>query len=184
VQKRTTKRSNSGRHTKYCAELAEKICALLMEGYSLRKICARYGMPDKSTVCRWLAHEPTFRDQYARAREIQAELLADEILDIADDGTNDYVERETADGNTRILVDHDHINRSRLRVDARKWVAEKLLPKKYGAKKAIEHTGPDGATLAPSLKVRFVNASAAVSIPGVQPTGCSKNVSQNAVVTD
>src|SRR3546814_4173198 len=76
--------------------------------------------------------------QYARARDNQADTLADEILDIADDGSNDYVgEDEKYNG--------DAVARSRLRVDARKWLAGKLAPKKYGEK--IDHTlaNPDGS---------------------------------------
>jgi len=150
--------SDRGRPTKYSTRLAEEICALLMQGYSLRKICdGRDGMPSKATICNWLAKNKEFLEQYARAREIQAEIMADEILDIADDGTNDYVEREVK-GGTKVLVDYDNIQRSKLRVDARKWVAEKLLPKKFGTKKAIEHSGPDGAPLeAPCLEIEFVN---------------------------
>ena len=135
-----------GRPTKYAPRVAVKICALLMEGYSLRKICESDDMPSKATVCTWLAQRQDFLDQYTRAREVQAEIMADEMLDIADDSTNDYMERESAKGVT-ILVDHDHINRSRLRVDTRKWIAEKLLPKKYGVRKALDLSGPDGKPL-------------------------------------
>ena len=73
-----------------------------------------------------------FSDKYARAREIQAEIRADELLDIADDATNDYMAREAKSGKTFIVADHENIQRSKLRVDTRKWIAAKLLPKKYG----------------------------------------------------
>ena len=87
-------------------------------------------MPNKATVFRWLAANKGFSDQYARAREVQADALFDEILDIADDGQNDsYIDD---DGQRR--TDHDVIARSRLRVDARKWMAGKLRPKVYGEK--------------------------------------------------
>lgn len=92
-----------------------------------------------ATVFRWLAQHGEFQEQYARAREAQADYLAEEILDIADDGTNDWMERE---GNT--LVDHEHISRSKLRVDARKWLMSKLLPKKYGDRQTTEHIGAGG----------------------------------------
>jgi len=85
-------------------------------------------MPAVGSVCRWLAENDGFREQYARAREAQADTLADEILDIADDGTNDWMARE--DGS--LEYNGDHIQRSRLRVDARKWIASKLKPKVYG----------------------------------------------------
>ncbi len=71
-----------------------------------------------------------FRKRYAISREQQAERMAEELLDIADDGSNDT----QVDEKGRRIVDFDHINRSRLRVDTRKWIASKLLPKKYGDK--------------------------------------------------
>ena len=75
--------------------------------------------------------------QYARAREEQAETYADEIVAIADDGRNDtYIDEN---GNER--VNQDVVARSRLRVEARKWVASKLKPKKYGDRLQNEHTG-------------------------------------------
>jgi hypothetical protein len=122
-----------GRPSRYTPGKAAAICARIADGESLRAICAA-GHPDKATVFRWLEANLEFRDQYARAREAQADTYADEIVEIADDGTRDY---RMVDGHE--LVDHDHIARSRLRVDARKWVAAKLRPKKYGEK--VDLTG-------------------------------------------
>lgn len=85
-----------------------------------------------------------------RAREAQADLLAEQILQIADDGTNDT----QTDDEGRVRVDQDVIARSRLRVDARKWLASKMAPKKYGDK--IEHTGADGGAIQHAVSVRFV----------------------------
>jgi hypothetical protein len=79
-------------------------------------------------VCRWLFDDKEFQEKYVQAKALCAEKYADEIVDIADDGENDtYVDEN---GNQR--TDHDVVQRSRLRVDARKWVASKLLPKVYG----------------------------------------------------
>src|ERR1041385_4379143 len=106
------------RPSSYTQEKADAICERLINGESLRKICLDPDMPDASTVCRWLAHEDNelFRQQYARAREAQADTLADEILDIADDGSNDFMgDDEKYNG--------DAVQRSKLRVDARKWLA-------------------------------------------------------------
>lgn len=117
----------AGRPSEYTPEMADRICELLAEGKSLRSICLIDEMPAQSTVCRWLANREEFRKQYAYAREVQADTLADEILDIADDGANDYMgEDEKYNG--------DAVQRSRLRVDARKWLAGKLKPKVYGEK--------------------------------------------------
>ncbi len=123
-----------GRPSDYNEETALKICERLAEGESLRAICLDDDMPSKSSVFRWLDANPSFRDQYARAREFQADTMADEIQDIADDGTNDWMEKRLNDGSVIEVVNHEHIQRSRLRVDTRKWVASKLKPKKYGDK--------------------------------------------------
>ncbi len=131
--------------SKYTRALDDKICMMLATGNSLVSVCQQVGI-DYSTVKRWLASKPEFCARYARAREDQADYLADEIIAIADDGSRDY--KESAEGVA--LVDHDHIARSRLRVDARKWAASKLAPKKYGDKIQAEHTGKDGAPLIPS----------------------------------
>lgn len=133
-----------GRPSSYSQKVATEICARLADGESLRSICMDSRMPDKTTVFRWLAQTDgevsAFRNQYARAREAQADRLAEEILEIADDGRNDtYVDEE---GNAK--TDHDVIARSRLRVDSRKWLASKLAPKKYGERVAQEISGPDG----------------------------------------
>lgn len=121
----------------YDQKVADRICGELTAGRSLRSICAEDGMPDKATVFRWLASNETFRDQYARAREVQADAMLEEILQIADDGQNDTYEDEN--GNSR--TDQDVIARSRLRVDTRKWAMSKMAPKKYGDKLDLNHGG-------------------------------------------
>ena len=133
-----------GRPSKYSDSLAEEICGLLAEGQSLAEICRRDDMPARSMVYRWLAANAEFRDRYVRAREAQADRFADEILEIADDSTNDWVERRQGEETIRV-VDHEHIQRSRLRVDARKWLMAKLAPKKYGDSVAL--TGGGGGPL-------------------------------------
>jgi hypothetical protein len=130
-----------GRPSKYTEELGKQICDELIVGRSLRSICKEEWAPGLTTVIRWLVDNEPFRLHYTRAREQQAELMADELIEIADDGTNDYVELQKKNG-TVVLCDNEHINRSRLRVDARKWAASKLLPKKYGDKVAV--TDPEG----------------------------------------
>ena len=114
-------------------EWAERFCELLAQGQSVRQICSQPGQPDKSQVYRWLDENADFRDQYARAREEQADKLFREIIEIADDASGDYV--TSSDGQT--IVDHENIQRSRLRVDARKWAAARLAPRKYGDR--VEH---------------------------------------------
>jgi hypothetical protein len=134
-----------GRPSKYSKELAELICDKLVEGKSLIRICREDGMPSTVTVYAWLKTNKEFLNKYSLAREIQADTLADEILDIADNGTNDYTE----DKNGNRVVNYDHINRSKLRVTARMWYAAKVAPKKYGDRQAVEMSGLNGAPINP-----------------------------------
>jgi hypothetical protein len=121
-----------GRPSDYSAEIADTICDRLTDGESLRAICADAGMPHKATVSRWLARYEEFRDQYARAREWQAMCSADEILEIADDSSGDWVEKLLPDGKVVLVVDPENIARSRLRIKARKWQMARMTPRKYG----------------------------------------------------
>lgn len=127
----------------YSDEIADRICDALADARSLRSICLGDDMPSQSTVFRWLADDryAEFRERYARAREAQADAIFDEILDIADDGSNDWIERKRDDGSTDTVLDHEHVQRSKLRIEARRWMAGKLRPKVYGDKIEHEHTG-------------------------------------------
>jgi hypothetical protein len=117
------------RPTDYTPELAASICTKLAEGRSLRSICKEEAMPGASTVFRWLEEQEPFREQYARAREWQAESLLDEILEIADDSSHD-----TEYGESGPKPNSEWISRSRLRVDSRFKLMGQLAPKKYGKK--------------------------------------------------
>ncbi|WP_192878862.1 terminase small subunit protein [Sphingopyxis lindanitolerans] len=133
------------------AKIMGAICERMIEGDSLRAICAAVDMPSVSTVFRWLSEDTVqaaeLREQYARAREGQADAIFDEILQIADDGRNDYVERLRSDGEKDTVFDAEHVQRSKLRVDARKWVASKLAPKKYGDDIRLRHADAEGASI-------------------------------------
>lgn len=132
----------SGRVTEYTQDIADKICAGISSGMSLRKVCAGEEMPAPSTVCAWVLEDREgFAEHYAKARRLQAELLADEIFDIADDSTNDYMLRQSKSGEDHEVANPEVIGRSRLRVDSRKWYLSKVLPKVYGDKIVTEHTG-------------------------------------------
>lgn len=131
----------------YTDEISDTICERIANGESLKAICAEEGMPDKSTVFRWLADEnnKAFRDKYALARESQADALFDDILSIADDGKNDWMEKNFGE-EKRWVENGEALRRSQLRIDARKWMAGKLRPKKYGEKVDVEHSGAIGVT--------------------------------------
>ena len=64
--------------------------------------------------------------------------MADEIIEIADDGTNDWMKRQQRNGSIETVTNKDHLERSRQRIDARKWLLSKALPKKYGDKQTID----------------------------------------------
>ena len=147
-----------GRPTLFTHELATEICRRIAQGDSLRYICSDDKMPNKGTVLRWVidGEHKEFSDQYAKAREVQAEILADEIFDIADDGSNDYYEKKNTDGSSFVALDAENIGRSRLRVDSRKWYLSKVLPKKFGEKVVTEHSGPDGGPIQLERIVKLV----------------------------
>jgi len=88
----------------------------------------------------WLAKHEEFLHHYARAREVQAYLGEDEIIEIADDASRDFVER-VVKGRKQIVFDKQNVERSKLRVEARKWLMAKRLPKRYGEKIDLNHSG-------------------------------------------
>jgi hypothetical protein len=137
----------------FSQELFDQICERIADGESLRTICADEGMPRKASVFRWLAADAALRDQYARAREAQADAIFDEMLDIADDARNDWMERR-GEEDAGWVANGEHIQRSRLRLDARKWMAGKLRPKVYGDKVAI-----GGADDLPPVRTQDVTAA-------------------------
>lgn len=123
----------------YTEEMADKICERIADGESLKSICEEDGMPSKATVFKWLGQNASFVDKYARAREAQADALFDDILSIADDGRNDWMERR-GEEDAGWVANGENIRRAQLRIDARKWMAGKLRPKKYGEKLDVEGT--------------------------------------------
>jgi hypothetical protein len=130
--------------TDFTQELGDRICDRLLDGESLRRICMDPMMPKRVTVLKWLNLEVEFAAQYAKAKELQVEALVDEILDIADDGSNDFMETQRGD----VVYNGDAVQRSRLRIESRRWVAAKLKPKKYGD--AMQLVGKDGGDLVPN----------------------------------
>jgi len=126
------KKSNAGRPSKYDPLLAAEICTRISNGEALRQICMDENMPVQSTVYLWLSRFNEFSDMYAKAREDQADTLADEIQALAD-----HEPKQIYDERGNAKYDPAHINWMRLRVDARKWVAAKLKPRKYGDRVAL-----------------------------------------------
>ena len=145
----------AGRPSEYTQEIADVICEQLARGDSMRKVCEADDVPAMSTVFRWLRERDEFRQQYETAKDEAADVMVEEINEIADNSTNDYIihlaaaiEKKPVDEWTEedikvlaIKAAPENIQRSRLRVDARKWTASKLKPKKYGDKTVLKHTG-------------------------------------------
>lgn len=137
-----------GRPSVYTREVADEICRRLADGETLREVCRSDDFPLESTVRGWANDDREgFAAHYARSREIGYTRMEDELLEIVDDGSNDWMDRRRADGTLERVVDYEHIARSRLRADTRKWLLAKALPKRYGDKSSIELTGKDGAPL-------------------------------------
>jgi hypothetical protein len=140
--------SEQGRPSTYSTDLATEICRLLAEGQTLREVCRNEALPAESTVRGWaLDDREGFSAQYTRAREIGYLAMADELLEVADDGKNDWMERQGDEGQSSWVLNGEHVQRSRLRVDTRKWMLSKALPKIFGDKVTQEHTGSDGGPL-------------------------------------
>jgi hypothetical protein len=125
-----------GRPSGFSQQLADAICARLAVGDSVREICRDEEMPSISMVFRWIAEYDSFREQYARAKQAGVEAMAEEIIDIADNGSNDWMERNDKD-NAGWLYNGEAARRSQIRIDARKWLLSKLAAKKYGDKLSV-----------------------------------------------
>ena len=110
-------------------ELEERICEILARGHSMSEICRRKDIPAESTVYKWLAEGGAFSERYAHAREQQADFYADEIIEIADN-----CPPETGE-----------VAKAKLKIDARKWKATRLAPKKYSEKTELDLKSTDGS---------------------------------------
>jgi hypothetical protein len=134
----------AGRPEIYTPELAERVLMRMYDGDSIRQICADDSLPSRTTVHLWRIRHTEFASQYARARRAQVEARIEEAHDIAEDGSNDYIATEEG-----TIFNAEHVQRSKLRVEQRRWEASKLLrgsiddkPLDYGDK--LAHTGADG----------------------------------------
>jgi hypothetical protein len=137
------KRKRGGQLT-YDKETAHAICVRLARGETLRAICRDEEFPPESTVRTWALEDVDgFAARYAYARRLGLDAMADQLLEIADDSSKDF----TTDAHGNKIADHEHINRSRLRVDTRKWYLAKLAPKRYGDKVDVNVGAEGGAPL-------------------------------------
>lgn len=115
----------------------DDICDRISKGESLRSVLRDEEMPTRKTFYSWMRDKdgediPSKVNQYARATEDRADTIFDEMFDIADDGSNDYTKKAIGEGVEVEVLNNEHIQRSRLRIDTRKWALSKMMPKKYG----------------------------------------------------
>lgn len=129
-----------GRPTDYSLELAAKICEEISFGNSLRSICRRDDMPVASTVFRWIHEKKDFKEQYDISIEERTTALGEDLLDIADDGHNDWMQKRYGE-DVSWITNGEALQRSRLRVDTRKWIMSKMRPQKYGDKLDVTSDG-------------------------------------------
>ncbi len=151
-----------GRPTDYTEELGAEICARIANGDSVRTICKADDMPASSSIFLWLSQHSEFSENYEKARQERAEGIYEETLEISDDGTNDWMERRSESEKgagvlTGWVLNGEHVQRSRLRVDTRKWFLARMNPKKYGEKITQEQTGPDGGAIVTEVRVTIVD---------------------------
>lgn len=128
----------------YDEELAYQIVEMIADGISLKRICELDGMPRKASFYRWMDSKQDLRDKYARAKDDAADALADDIEDIANAVLKGVYDPAAA----------------RVAVDAKKWIASKLKPKKYGDKldltsdgKALPQPLLGGVTIEPTKSI-------------------------------
>jgi hypothetical protein len=119
----------AGRPSLYTEELADQICELIMAGKTLIGIASLEDFPSPATICRWMHDKPEFESKCTRARLMQAELMDEMILQVAD------------------AVDEDNFQASKVRLSAYQWRAAKLAPKRFGERIHAEHTGKDGGAM-------------------------------------
>jgi hypothetical protein len=130
----------TGRPSKFTQQLFAEICERMALGETLTDICKDAHMPSRITVVNWVNADEELSRQYARAREAQADFWADQLLEIADDGTNDWIERTNGDGDAiPPALNHEHIQRSKVRIETRQWMMERVASKVYGRKQEFKH---------------------------------------------
>ena len=135
-----------GRRSGYTQELAQHITRLMMQGYSARMVSCMEGMPDSDTISAWAIDHPEFAMAIMKARAYRAQHMADEIIDIADNSTNDYMEVHSKWGGQEFRgwrENGEAVRRSALRVDVRKFLMSKLYPRLYGDSIKFEMTPID-----------------------------------------
>jgi hypothetical protein len=125
-----------GRPSVWTGAIAQEICERIGKGETLREICRTEGMPGVQTVYDWIEKDQSFSVSYARARARGLDAIAEETVRIADDGTNDWMEKNAPD-NPGYALNGEHVQRSKLRVETRLKLLAKWDPKRYGERTTV-----------------------------------------------
>jgi hypothetical protein len=137
----------------YTADLEDLILGELMSGRTLTDICRDPDMPHVRSVQNWLATDRDgFAARYRRARDIGCEIMADDMVDIADDRSGDWIVRTNKDGTLDAILDPERVSRARLRFEARRWRLSKMLPRTYGDRLDLNAKHDSGEGWAELLK--------------------------------
>lgn len=145
----------------YTAEKAQAIVDALCEGTPLAQVCREIGVGLR-TAYDWMDADKDFAARIARAREVGEEVIAASCLDIADDGRRDYVAND--DGVP--VVDHDHIQRSKLRIDTRFKLLAKWNPKKWAERQVLAGDANNPLTFTGKLETIDDATLAAIALAG------------------
>jgi hypothetical protein len=167
----------NGNKPDFDGEIYDAILERMAQGESLSVICRDRGMPSRVTVLRQVTADPAFEALYDRARQAMGDALAEQILEIADDASMD-------------MSDPQSVNRAKLKVDSRKWLASKLFPRQFGDVVRNELSGPDGGKIqvhqqiedsTPAIRLLLQQALEASAVPPTIAAGCpSRPMPQNA----
>lgn len=154
-----------GRPSTYTKAVADEICDRLAQGESLRSICKDDHMPKRDTVVKWVLDDrgPGFAGRYTQARELGLDTIADEVFEIADDGSNDWMEKRNQDGSSSWAINGEALGRSRLRFDARRWYLSKLAPKRFGERVAIDAEVKDTTDMTDAQRAARIASLAALA---------------------
>lgn len=141
----------AGRPSTKTPAIMTAICLRIAMGESLYKIAEAEGMPGYSTVMAWLNQDKPFQEQYARAREAQADFIADQCIEIADDKSLDILHVGSG-GDIRSLTNSAAVQRAKLQVETRWKKAAQMAPKKWGQQQ-VQHMGEDGGPVKVTVNV-------------------------------
>lgn len=151
MAKTAPNKPKTGAPSKFNDAVGIQICELIAEGYTLRQVSKIVDISKASIISWTFKEEPQFKaflDRYMHAIKLRQELWAEDIIDIADNGENDWYEKEDKTGRKVISFDKDAYLRCHLRIEARKWLLAKSQPKRFGDQSKLELSGPNGGPVA------------------------------------